>query len=80
MRDHAKELVAVASNALAGKTHTAEELHAVLFQLALDIVSPACLADQRPMRRMPCANEVLPRHQRATWARGKTAYDAGEDR
>lgn len=26
-------------------------------------------------RRQPAAGEVLPRHQRASWARGKTAHD-----
>ena len=75
MRAHAQDLVAAAAQALAGRAHTAEELHTALFKLALDIVSPARLDDHRPMRRMPFANEVLPRHQRATWARGKTEHD-----
>jgi hypothetical protein len=79
MKAHAHELVAAAAQALAGKMHTAEELHAVLFKLALDIVSPRRLDDHRPSRRMPGANEVLPRYQRATWARGKTVHDVGED-
>ena len=79
MKANAQELIAVAAHALAGKVHTAEELHVALFQLALDIVSPACLAVPRTMRHMPVSNEVLPRHQRATWARGKTVHDVGED-
>jgi hypothetical protein len=54
-------------------------MHDALYQLALDIASPGRLDDHRPMRRMPLANEVLPRHQRATWARGTTVHDAGED-
>lgn len=78
MRAHAQELVAAAAQALAGKAHAVDELHAALFKLALDIVSPARLDDHRPTRRMPFANEVLPRHQRSTWARGKTEHDVGE--
>jgi hypothetical protein len=79
MREHARELVAAAAQALAGKAHTEDELHTELFQLALDIVSPSRSSDAaRPGRRMPLANEVLPRHQRATWARGKTVHDAEE--
>lgn len=79
MRAHAHEAIAIAAHALAGKAHTEEELLAAFFQLALDIVSPPrSREDARPGRRMPFANEVLPRHQRATWARGKTVYDAEE--
>jgi hypothetical protein len=72
-------LIEAAARDLAGRVHTAEELHSTLFKLALDIVSPTRLDDHRPTRRMPFANEVLPRHQRATWARGKTVHDVGED-
>lgn len=79
MRAHVQELVAAAAHALAGKLHTEEELHTALYQLAIDIRSPARLAAPPSLRRMPLANEVLPRHQRASWAREKTAYDAGED-
>lgn len=78
MKVHAQELIAAVAQALAGRAHTAEEMHVALFQLALDIVSPARLDVPRTLRRMPVANEVLPRHQRATWARGKTAYDDEE--
>ena len=80
MRAHVQELVAAAAAALAGKAHTFEELHDALYQLAIDIRSPARLDDHRPSRRMPVANEVLPRHQRATWARSETVYDAEDDR
>lgn len=79
MKAHVQELVAAAAQALAGKAHTAEEMHAVLYQLAIDIRSPARLADHHPWRRMPHANEVLPRYQRASWAREKTVHDMDED-
>ena len=76
MRDHVQELIAAAALALADRAHTVDDLHAALFKLALEIVSPARLAEHHPQRRMPFANEVLPRHQRATWARGRTVHDA----
>lgn len=79
MKAHRQELIAAAAHALAGRIHTTEEMHAVLFQLALEIVLSARLDDHRPARRMPFANEVLPRHQRATWARDKTVYDTAEE-
>ena len=79
MRAHVQELVAVAANNLAGKAHTVEEMHAALYQLAIEIRAPARLDDYHPTRRMPLANEVLPRHQRATWARGQTVHDMGEE-
>ncbi len=78
MRQHVQELVAAAAHALAGKAHTVEEMHDALYQLAIDIRSPARLADHQPSRRMPFANEVLPRHQRASWAREKTVHDPDE--
>ena len=79
MRDHAHELIATAANALAGKAHSVQEMHDALYQLARDIVSPARIDSRFPARRMPCANEVLPRNQRASWARELTAYDVADD-
>jgi len=76
MRDHVHKLVEAAARKLAGKAHAKEELHGALFQLALDITSPARSDDSpRESRRTPGANEVLPPHQRASWARSKTVYD-----
>lgn len=75
MKAYTQELIATTAQALAGKAHSVEELHTVLFQLVLDIVSPAPFDDHRSTRRMPSANEVLPPHQRATWAREKTVHD-----
>ncbi|HSX22309.1 MAG TPA: hypothetical protein VLE97_05990 [Gaiellaceae bacterium] len=71
-----QELVAAAAARLAGKALSYDEMHDALYQLALDLRSPARLDDHRPSRRMPAAGEVLPRHQRASWARGRTIYDA----
>lgn len=79
MRAHVQELIDAAAKSLAGRSHTVDEMHDALYQLAIDIRAPARLDDQRPSRRMPFANEVLPRHQRATWARGKTEHDRTDD-
>lgn len=79
MKTRAQELIAEAAQTLAGKPHTEEALHDALYQLAIDILSPPPSHDPiLPSRRMPRANEVLPRHQRATWARAKTVYDVDE--
>lgn len=78
MRARVHDLVAAAAQNLAGKAHTLDEIHAALFQLALDIVTPSSREVPRDLRRRPLANEVLPRHQRASWARSKTIYDAEE--
>jgi hypothetical protein len=76
MRDNVHKVVEEAARKLAGRAHGKEELHAALFQLAIDIMTPARSGDDPPpFRRAPGANEVLPRHQRASWARGKTIYD-----
>jgi len=78
MKPHTQELIAAAAQSLAGRVHTAEEMYAALYQLAIDIAAPARLDVPCVMRRIPFSNEVLPRHQRATWARGKTVHDVGE--
>lgn len=76
MRNHVHKLIEAAARKLAGKAHAKEELATALFQLALDITSPVRSDDEpRSFRRSPGANEVLPPHQRASWARAKTVYD-----
>ena len=79
MRAHVQELIDAAAKKLAGRSHTVDEMHDALYQLAIDIRAPARLDDYRPSRRMPSANELLPRHQRATWARARTEYDRADD-
>lgn len=83
MKAYAQELIAATAHALAGRSLTLEEIHDALYQLAIDISAPARrdgdLDGSLSGRRTPLANEVLPRHQRATWARAKTLYDVGED-
>ena len=78
MTEHIQKLVETAAKALAGRAHNFETLHDALYQLAIDIRSPSRLDDFRPVRRSPGANEVLPPHQRASWARAKTEYDRGD--
>jgi hypothetical protein len=75
MKAQAHELIDAAARSLAGKAHTVEDLSAALFQLVLAVVSPGRLDVPSSLRRTPAANEVLPRHQRATWARAMTEYD-----
>lgn len=52
-----------------------EELGALLYQFALDVMKPPALTVHEEIRRSPGAGEVLPREQRASWAREKTPYD-----
>ena len=74
---HARIRCAIAAaHALAGRVHTAEERNEVYYRLAADIVR---LNTPRSMRRIPLANEVLQRQQRATWARKETVHDVRED-
>jgi hypothetical protein len=75
MKAHAQELVAVAARALAGKAHTEADLHEALYKLVIDISSPAQRELPAVIRRRPLAGEVLPPHQRVSWARGKTVFD-----
>ena len=79
MKSYAPKLIEAAAQSLAGRVHTSEEIYAALYQLAIDLAAPARSDMPCTMRRMPFANEVLPRHQRATWARGKTVHDVGDD-
>jgi hypothetical protein len=74
VKDRAHVLIAETARALAGKVHTEEDLHNLLFTLVHECYLPARQAVV-PVRRMPAAGEVLPPQQRATWARGKTKYD-----
>ena len=78
MRPLAQDLVAAAAVALAGKAHTVEAMHDALYQLALDLFTPWAASPPATMRRVPLAYEVLPRHQRASWARARTEYDVTE--
>lgn len=53
-----------------------EEVSLLLYQLAIDVMKPPALTVPAVFRRAPGSGEVLPRHQRATWAREKTVHDA----
>jgi hypothetical protein len=75
VNDRAHALIATTARQLAGKVHTQEDLHDVLFTLVRACYLPEGLAAV-PVRRSPAAGEVLPPQQRATWARAKTVYDA----
>lgn len=82
MKAGAEIMIVAVARSLVGKPHTVEELHDALFHLVYDIVTPwpsRPSSFKAPLRRTPLANEVLPRHQRATWARSKTAYDRADD-
>jgi hypothetical protein len=79
VKDRAHALIAEAALALAGKVHTQEELHTLLFTLVHECRLPEG-QPVVPVRRMASAGEVLPRQQRASWARGKTIYDDPGDK
>lgn len=53
-----------------------DELGELLYQLVLDTQRPPPLAVPEVLRRSPAAGEVLPRCQRASWARARTMHDA----
>jgi hypothetical protein len=78
MRERTRQLIAATASILAGRVHTVEETHDLLYQLAIDMVSSERSPVPPSLRRRSLANEVLPRHQRASWARGKTVHDAEE--
>ena len=76
MNERANERIAATARDLAGKVHTQEDLHEILFNLVRTCHRPEGGADAVPVRRMPAAGEILPPAQRASWARARTPYDA----
>ena len=77
MKDRARALITATAQKLAGRVLAQEELENELFTLVLTCYAPDHeTREMAPVRRMPAAGEVLPPQQRATWARGKTMYDA----
>jgi hypothetical protein len=75
MRAHANELILVAAAEIAAGDLTPTQIYDKLYTLVLECSQPPPREVPTDLRHAPLANEVLPRHQRATWARGKTLYD-----
>jgi hypothetical protein len=75
MNDRARELIDAAARRLAGKVRPLDQVRAELYQLVIDCASPAPSASPGSPRRSPGAGEVLPPHQRASWARERTVHD-----
>ena len=77
MKDRARALITATAQKLAGRVLAQEELENELFTLVLTCYAPDReVREMTLVRRTPAAGEVLPPEQRATWARGKTMYDA----
>jgi hypothetical protein len=86
MNDRQRDIIDTATDrvlALVGDligSREAEQIADTLYQLALDVLKPPSLTgDVGPTRRMPTAGEVLPPHQRASWAREETEHDASTE-
>jgi len=75
VKEQAHQHIAEVAAALAGRVLSRDELEEALYALVRDCVTPGARPQSDPARRSPIAGEVLPPHQRASWAREKTPYD-----
>lgn len=75
MNDRARELIDVAARRLAGKARPLDQVTHELYRLVIACALPAPSASPGSPRRSAGAGEVLPPHQRATWARARTVHD-----
>lgn len=78
MNDRQREIVDATVDRLIANSRELdrEEVSTMLYQLVIDYVRPPRLTVPETLRRSPMAGEVLPRYQRATWARENTVHDA----
>lgn len=78
MNDRQRDIIEAAVDSLVPHTQgrTREQIGEVLYNLVIDCAHPPRLRVPEVMRRSPVAGEVLPPHQRASWARSTTEHDA----
>jgi hypothetical protein len=75
MNDRARELIDVAARRLAGEARPLDQVRGILYRLVIDCASPAPSDSPGSSRRSAGPGEVLPPHQRASWARERTVHD-----
>ena len=77
MNDRQRDIIEAAVNTLMPHVQgrTREQIDESLYSLVLDCGQPPRLSAHEPSRRSPAAGEVLPPHQRASWARKMTTHD-----
>lgn len=77
MNDRQLSIIDAAVDSLEPHTQglSRERISEILYNLVLDCRQPPRLGTHEPSRRLPAAGEVLPPHQRASWARQMTVHD-----
>ena len=77
MNDRQREIIDAATDALVPhvQTLTRDQIGEMLYNLVLDCKQPPRLGMLESVRRSPMPGEVLPPHQRASWARKMTVHD-----
>ncbi len=80
MNDRQRTIIDAATGALVPHVATLsrDEIGEMLYNLVIDCGRPPRLDAHEPTRRSPMAGEVLPPHQRASWARKMTVHDLQE--
>lgn len=77
MNDRQRAIIDAATDALVphAQSLTRDQLGEILYNLVIDCGQPPRLTDHAPARRTPMPGEVLPPHQRASWAQKMTVHD-----
>ena len=80
MNDRQRSIIDAATDALVphAQTLTRDQIGELLYNLVIDCGQPPRLGVQESPRRSPMAGEVLPPHQRASWAQKMTVHDLRE--
>lgn len=80
MNDRQRSIIDAATDALVphAPTLSRDQLGEMLYNLVIDCGQPPRLGVHAPALRAPMAGEVLPPHQRASWARKMTVHDLQE--
>jgi hypothetical protein len=80
MNDRQREIIDAATDALVpyAQTLSRDQIGEMLYNLVIDCGQPPRLGVHESARRSPMSGEVLPPHQRASWARKMTVHDLQE--